>query len=97
MKTAFYLALIFDVFVYPKISDFLIIVLIIFWLFNTARLKIKPIESLILATILFLFSFIAYYFNKEVVMEKSISWSVIFLTIALTQRLIKELFKKKNA
>lgn len=91
----FFLALIFDIFIYPRISDLLVIFLILFWVFNVRRLKIKPTQTLFLGMLSYLISFLAQFFEKEVVVEKGVSWFFIFLTIAIIQKAIKEFSKNE--
>jgi len=89
----FCLGLILDIFFNPKISDSIVILLIVFWLINIKNFKIRPTQTLVLAASAYFIAFVFQFFNKEVIMEKGASWFFVFLTIALVQRIIEEFSK----
>ena len=92
----FILGLIADIFFNPKISDSVVILLVIAWLISIKNFKIKPVQSLVLAIISYSISFIFQFFNKELIVEKGASWFFVFLTISLAQRLIGKFFKNEK-
>jgi len=90
----FFSLLIFDILIY-SFPDLLVFFLILFWIFNIKKLKIKPFSTLSLGTLAFLFSFIAQFLGKDIIVERGASWFFIFLSLAFGQRLIEEFFKKR--
>ena len=92
----FMLGLILDIFINPRISDLLVLFLIVFWVFNILNLRLTPIHSLILAVFSYSISFIIQFLGNEMVVEKGATWFFVFLTIALVQKLIGEVVKSEK-
>lgn len=92
----FALGLIIDIFFNPKISDSIVILLIIFWLISLKNFKIKAKTTFFLAAGAFFVAFLSQFFNQEaeVITEKGASWFFIFLTIGLVQKLTEKNEKK---
>lgn len=95
LLSIFIFGLICDIFFYSRISDLLVIFLIIFWIGNIVYFKIKPRSTLILAAIAYLIAFVFQFFGLEMIMEKGASWFIVFLSIALIQRLV-EIFRNEK-
>lgn len=85
----FILGLIGDIFFNPKISDSIVILLIVFWLINIKNFKIKSTQTLVLAISAYFISFVFQFFGKEAIMEKGASWFFVFLLIGLVQAFIR--------
>lgn len=79
--------LVVDILVNPKISDLSALILIIVWIINIFILKLDPFYSLFLAAALFLAAFVVQFLGNDMIVEKSVSWFFVFLSIALIQKI----------
>lgn len=86
----FILGLVSDILINPRVSDSLVLALIVFWIINIFNLKLSPVYSLILATLTYLVSFVTQFFGQEMIVEKGASWFFVFLGVALVQKTIQE-------
>jgi len=79
-----------DVFIYPSISDFVSIFLLLFWFFLIWKFKLKASASFVMGLASFLFSFLAHFFGQDIIKEKSISWAFIFTIVAIVQKFLNK-------
>lgn len=84
----FMLGLVIDVLINPKISDSVVLLLIVIWILNISNLKLDPLHSLFLAAALFLTAFIVQFLGNDMLVEKSASWFFVFLSIAFIQKIL---------
>jgi len=92
----FLAGLISDVFFNPQINDTLIFFLIAYWLFLLFVYRLKSRQSLNLTLIALMIAFVFQFSGKEMLMEKSTSWGLIFLLIYLGQKLWQKFFSQNE-
>lgn len=83
----FLVFLLLDIFFIHRLSDKIAIILIILWIANLLVLRLSYVISLRFSIICLLLAFFAQFGGNMIMVEKAISWFVIFLTIALVHSL----------
>jgi len=91
----FCLGLIWDIFFNPQIFDLAVLSLLFLWILTVFNFKFKPKASFILATISYGISFVFQFFNKEMIVEKGVSWFFLFLLVGLVQAFISTAARRK--
>lgn len=81
-----------DVSIVHRLSDVVTLILVLLWLAIIFVLKLLPSHSLRFSAGFLTVAFIAQFFGNMIVLEKSISWFAIFLTISLVHGLYLKYF-----
>lgn len=79
----YFIFLLTDTLIIRRLSDMITLILVVLWVATILVLRLSQSCSLRLSLVCLLAAFITQFFGNMMVLEKSISWFAIFLTIAL--------------
>lgn len=88
LLSLYFIFVLVDVLIVRRLSDVATLILVLLWLAIIFVLKLLPFHSLRFSAGFLTVAFIAQFFGNMIVLEKSISWFAIFLTISLVHGLL---------